>query len=375
MTSGAQTLSSAVVNGQASIVWPAFTVNGTNAFLAEGLKNGIDTGLGDENFTVLIQPDDVTADFTYAGTYPAAGSAFGVGVGVDVTRNIKTFVAADTRIGQFANEYTTSGVVVAGTVTKSGGAAAATTVTLSGAGLDFVSGGVYAKGTITVRTSSAGAYDVLVMSNSTTERTLTITSGTITKTQAIVFAGAAETDGEVLALTAVKSVKAGSTLVVGVALTDDFGNPVNGGATAATSIEVDYDGPGFVVSDLEGLTSLGTDGAYSVRVLLGSNDYGIATVTFTYDNGDTETTVSKSIWVGPIAYAKAGARDGRVLVYAYRAKGQSARIFVGGTLRATFTADMANDRYILRGIASGNRNVNVRIVGPGEDFRGIVSVK
>jgi hypothetical protein len=375
VSTGAQVLAAAVVNGQASLVWPAFTVNGSHVFLAEGLKNGVDTGIGDDTFTVLIQPDDVAADMTYTGTYPAAGSAFGVGVGVDVTRNIKTFVAADTRIGQLASEYTTSGVIVSGTVTKTGGAAAATTVTLAGAGLDFVAGGVYAKGTITVRTSTSGTFDVLIMSNATTERTLTMTSGSVVKTQAIVFAGAAETDGEVLSLTAAKSVKAGSTLVVGVKLTDEFGNPVNGGATVATTVGIDYDGPGFVVSDLEGLTSLGTDGAYSVRVLLGSTDYGIATVTFTYDNGDTETTVSKSIWVGPIANAKVGIKDGRVLVYAYRAKGQNVKIYVGGTLRASFVADQANDRYILRGIASGNRNVNVRIMGPGEDFRGTITVK
>jgi hypothetical protein len=375
VSTGAQVLSAPVVNGQASLVWPAFTSNGTNVFLAEGLKNGVDTATGDDNFTVLIQPDDVPLALTYAGTYPAAGSAFGVGVGVDVTRNAEVFVAADTRIGQFAEDYTTSGVVVSGTVTKTGGAAAATTVTLSGTDLEFVSGDVYAKGTITVRTSVNGEFDVLVMSNATSTRTLTMTSGTVVKTQDIVFAAADETDGEVLALTAPTSVKAGSTLVVGVKLTDNFGNPVNGGQTAATSVAIDYDGPGFVVSDLEGLDSLGTDGAYSVRILLGASDYGIATVTFSYDNGDTETTVSKSVWVGPIANAKAGVKDGRVLVYAYRAIGRTVRIYVGGTLRASFVPDINNDRYILKGITSGNRNVSVRISGDGEDFRGTITVK
>jgi hypothetical protein len=72
--------------------------------------------------------------------------------------------------------------------------------------------------------------------------------------------------------------------------------------------------------------------------------------------------------------ATAGAKKGRVIVEAYRSVGQTVNVFVGSTKVASFVPNKANDRFVVKGIKTGNRKVSVKVT-PGYDFAGVIAVK
>jgi hypothetical protein len=94
-----------------------------------------------------------------------------------------------------------------------------------------------------------------------------------------------------------------------------------------------------------------------------------------YTGTTSALTASTATWVGPIANAKAGVKKGRVIIEAYRAKGKTVNVFVGKTRVASYVSNKANFSKVVRGIKSGDRNVRVVLSGPGEDFRGVITVK
>jgi hypothetical protein len=165
-------------------------------------------------------------------------------------------------------------------------------------------------------------------------------------------------------------------------LVDAWGNPVEVNTAAATAqkLAIGYSGPGFVANQP---LVLNAAGQAQVRVFLDERDWAPTTISFYYVSGTGDATVAtnkvvseaRATWVGPIANAKAGAKKGRVIVEAYRAKGKTVSVFVGSTRVASFVADKANDSMVVRGIKSGTRNVSVRLSGAGEDFTGAITVK
>jgi hypothetical protein len=170
-------------------------------------------------------------------------------------------------------------------------------------------------------------------------------------------------------------------------VTDKFGNPVaitDGEATDSSGngnnvqLDVTYDGPGFVTTNLP--TSTNAAGQFTVRVLLSQGEAGPAVLSVFYDPNDGsgvttgELNSSAAVWVGPIANATAGAAKGRVVVDIYRAKGKSYTVLVGKTVVATGKANKANFRAVVRGVKSGDRNVTVRLTG-GTNFKGAITVK
>jgi hypothetical protein len=250
-------------------------------------------------------------------------------------------------------------------------------VTVSKSGMQFIDSDydVYAANTLSVYTDDNGYFEVFVLSKTVGDNVITVRSGSVSETVTLETDSAAADAGTKVAFSAPKSVLAGRTLSIVATLTDDFGNPVALDSTEAGTQELSiaYDGPGFVMSEP---TTLNARGQASVRVLLAAGETGVAVVSFSYTNGDgEEITGSSATWVGPIANAKAGAKKGRVIVEAYRAKGKTVSVFVGSTRVASYTANKANFSAVVKGIKSGTRNVRVVLSGPGEDFRGAITVK
>jgi hypothetical protein len=208
-------------------------------------------------------------------------------------------------------------------------------------------------------------------------QTVTFTAGGVSKTVQLYFAEAGNDKGSVITFAAPTSVKAGRTLQVTVNLADKFGNPVS--ATGAR-LTMSYSGPGMTFTEPVATNS---KGQAVWRVLLQPGDFGPAVITVNYTQKSTLVGVaakdlvsaSSATWVGPVANAKAGAKAGRVIVEAYRAKGKTVSVFVGSTRVASFVSDEANFSKVVRGIKSGTRNVSVRLSGPGEDFTGAITVK
>ena len=246
-------------------------------------------------------------------------------------------------------------------------------------------------GSLTLFADEDGDFGVSLTSNrSQKDAVITVSSMGGTDTFKLTVNNAEADTAVAATVSAPKSVKAGRTMVYTVTLVDEYGNPVITDTTATgynagdttPSVAVSYSGPGLVTTDIA--TKTNASGQIRVSVLVGTLDTGVASFTASYDsNGSTAdvagTTIvfsnSSAVWVGPIANAKAGAKKGNVVVEAYRAKGKTVSVFVGGTRVASFVADKANDSMVVKGIKSGTRNVRVTLSGPGEDFRGAVTVK
>ena len=374
VTDGSATRTGAVVNGVATVTWLTYTAlqTGTKSLTFDGQLNGVDV--------------DGNADGTYSILIGAAEAAASMSVGFDATTSLAlnvggtnedTFKAADGRIGQAGPDFTSAAQnTVSGSVVTASGTAARTSVTLSGTGLDFIvsagNSSVFARGSVTVQTDASGVFSVEVLSHLAGAKTLTVTSGSVTKTQVLTYVAAAATAGTALTVTAPKSVKAGRTLTITVSLKDLFGNGVDADATNET-LKISYSGPGFVLSEP---TALSATGLASIRVLLGAGETGPAVVTASvYTLGTTSyLSASSATWVGPIANATAGAKKGRVIIEAYRAKGKTVTVFVGSTRVASYVSNKANFKKVVRGVKSGDRNVRV-VLTSGENFRGAITVK
>ena len=189
------------------------------------------------------------------------------------------------------NSIALSGVVSTTNLTPIEGAA----VKISGAGLQFKRNGVehYGKDSLTVYTSSTGAWAIDVASNKAGKQTLTLTSGSVSQTVTVTFAAAAAGTGTAIALDAPAYILPGRTLKITGTLTDKYGNPVavaaDGANNSTPDFVVTYDGPGLVVGTLP--TSTNSSGQFTVSALLGAGDTGAITVTAKYDrNGDNDYT-------------------------------------------------------------------------------------
>jgi hypothetical protein len=342
-------------------------------------STNVDNSRATVTTTVLDQTDEVTVTST---------------PGTDGTAKLptKTVVAEDARTQQTAvtsyvaadsgDAVATVSGVVRQVITQV--ARPNATVTVSGdAGFLFRNGQKAAKGSLTFQANGSGAYTVDIISNKAVkESVVTISSGGASVTTKVTFLPALASTGADVVWSQPKSVRAGTTLISTATLVDAWGNPVEVNTAAATThkLAIAYSGPGFVANQ-----PLVTNaaGQAQIRVFLDERDWAPTAVSFYYVSGTgdaavaTNTVVSESraTWVGPIANAKAGAKKGRVVVEAYRAVGKTVKVFVGRTQVASFVADKANDSMVVRGIKSGTRNVRVVLSGPGEDFRGAITVK
>ncbi len=232
-----------------------------------------------------------------------------------------TLVAGDTRNSQLA-VTTTGGFTISGVVTNAttGVARPGALVTVSGPStILFYKGTKAAFGSLSFYAeATTGDYSFGAVSNiAQTESVVTVASQGGTREVKVTFQRALANSGVNLAVNAPASVTPGSTLVVKVKLTDKFGNPVrnNNGATppvleADHAVNVVYSGPGLIVGTVPNTTD--ANGEIELRVLLGGNDSGSATVTATFKNGNAATTndivVQRTITIGTAASVDGQAR-------------------------------------------------------------------
>ena len=230
------------------------------------------------------------------------------------------------------------------------------TITFSGAGLQFQStengSAVWGEGSLTIQASAAGAFSVNVYSQKAGVNTVTITSGSVSKTVFLYTDAAATDTATSLTVEAPVSIMPGRTLAITGLLTDRFGNPRTSAGT--DPFKVTYSGPGYP-GTLPAVT--GADGTFSFNVLLGANDSGSATITAYYDiDGDSlytsvgDLVVTKTVIIGTVAAdtkVNAGSFKGYVAVYAK------------GHMGKRLSAKVGNDWVVVPALASNF----VRVVG------------
>jgi hypothetical protein len=245
------------------------------------------------------------AAFVYAGTLKDAGrvtltSTTDQALASITASSLKTSTY-DSRFGAAAavptidttgtQENTLSGVVYGTNGAVRPGAA----VTITGDNVQFVvqdgadgTSTVHAVGSVTVVADASGRFgNVAYFSNVAGARTLTATAGSVTATVAVVFDGVSANAGATWTVDAPASATPGSTFKVTATLKDKYGNVVN---SDSGDTDITYTGPGIVFGDLP--TETGAAGTLSFSVLLGANDSGTASVTFSEHGADNSTTAA-----------------------------------------------------------------------------------
>jgi hypothetical protein len=292
-----------------------------------------------------------TAGFVEAETVVSrisAGSAYTVGsislssnVTTSVSRAVKTLVAGneDLESGTVAHNSPTLGATLTTSVAATDGAAApGAAVTFSAPGVLFKSGNVWGLESLTVNAANDGTLpSVTVYSNVVGSVTITATSGSVSKTVALKFAGPTD-GGTQWVITAPTYILPGQTLKVTGVLKDKYGAVVNTGADA---IKVAYTGPGYLTATPA--TETDADGAVSFTVLLGAADTGSATIKFTYGGADSITADTSADDVVAQAIVTLGA-----------APAASATAAVAGSTKRFFVSVSGN---------TGAKNVVVKVAG------------
>ncbi len=277
----------------------------------------------------------------------ANGANFPSSTAADFTANVTTlaYKANDARVttGVAAAYLAAEKAVVSGNVANSvtGAAKQGATVTISGTGLLFNVGDVWAADSITF-VAGDGTFAATVVSRSAGDKVVTVTHGAASKTATVTFSAVAAVTGYSVKLTTPASVQSGSTYRVDGQILDVNGNGIaltTAGTGAAATLSVTYMGLGLVSGSLPATTD--KDGKFFFYVLVGSNDKGTATVTASYDADGTGTaskaaTSSSTVYIGQAAPAAGGAKvnvgsfNGKLVVYASGLSGKRISWKVGG---------------------------------------------
>jgi hypothetical protein len=291
----------------------------------------------------------------------------------NVTRAGQTLVAGNTALEQSSVSRTApSGTETLTTVVTdaTGALVAGAAVTYSAAGVLFKAGNTYGLGSITVYTNASGSTSAVnIYSNLSGKSTITVTSGSATKTQVITWA-AVTAGGSAWTLDAPARVLPGTTLKVSAVLKDKYGALVN---TASGDVKIVYTGPGFVVATLP--TETDADGVISFTVLLGAGDAGSATAKFIYEgaNGTLEETTSNddvvatatiAIGAAPVSAATAAVAGskGKFFVSATNAAAKKVVVKVAGKFFGSFTGTAAKKSVAFKA-PKGSHKVTVFVGG------------
>jgi hypothetical protein len=216
-------------------------------------------------------------------------------------------------------------VTVGGKATNAAGSAVSgALVTFAAKGFLFSDGTVFAMDSITVRAGSTGIASVDVWSSVGGAQSITMTSGAATASQALVYAVGTGTATS-FTLTAPASSEPGKTVDVKVTATDKFGNPAK-----SVPVTLYSTGPGYLINTTG--TTL-SDGTFSTKLLLGTNDSGSAVIAAVVTIDGVETIKTTTIAVGTRvtdasalpagAVVNVGTFNGKIVVYAKGMKGST----------------------------------------------------
>ena len=237
-------------------------------------------------------------------------------------------------------------VVVGGKVTNAAGTAiVGAPVTFAAAGFLFSDGTTFAKDSITVHAGSTGIASVSAWSSVGGAQTITMTSGTATASQKLVFAAGTGSVAS-FTVTAPAFADAGTTADVTITAKDKYGNPAKGATVTLFS-----KGSGYLINTTGTTLSNGT---FSTKLLLGSNDKGSAVISAVVTIDGVETTQTATITVGSEQKVNAGSFKGYVALYAKGYAGQR------------MSAKVGKDWVIVPALASDFERV-VEFTGAGVD--------
>jgi hypothetical protein len=281
------------------------------------------------------------------------GVAIGTTSVYPVALEAKTLSSIDTRAGgkdpkyadvnAFDNKTDTTAdnlLKISGKVLSSANAGlASVAVKISAKGLNFANAStsaastIFANDSIVVVTNATGDYEAWVRSAVGGKQTITVEAAGLSKTADVTFAIGTASVGS-FEVKVPTTALPGTTADVVVTAKDKAGNAAQG-----VSVTLSSTGPGYLINT-SGTTL--SDGTFSTKLLVGSNDSGVATVKVTMTVDGVETSKTATVNVGaPEANAVIGSFNGRVAVRVENAKGSTISVKIGKSWYK-YTATNAN---------------------------------
>jgi hypothetical protein len=231
-------------------------------------------------------------------------------------------------------------------------------VTISGTGLLFRVGTKNYADTVTLFSGSAGAFAVTVYGKTAGDATVTLVTGTTTKTAVITFAAGAPV---LASLVAPAQAQVGQALDIVVNVTDKWGNPVaSAAANAVGSLTVSSTGTGYFASSA---LVANAAGKATVKYIVGTADIGTAYLSATLELGATDFTTAKSVEFG-LTDGDVVAGGKRVFVSAEFAKGRTVSVSING--KRVYSKVQTTDNAVELAFTQrrkGTYTVTVRISG------------
>ncbi len=304
------------------------------------------------------------------------------------TVSYATLSAADGRID--TNTYDldaahgTEAIVNGVAYDENGSVLTGATVTIAGAGIEFVAKNgansatstVRGLGSITVTTDTSGRFAVAAFSNKAGKQAITVTAGSITKTVtpewAVPVAGKIDT----ITITAPVSAAPGTTAAIVIKTTDKYGNVI-AATNTTTAFKVTITGAGVSSTFTQATDS---DGLLKINQVLGSGETGSFTVKVEFDAdgngtigaGSTNAAISKSAVVtvaaaaAPVAVeptSKIGTANSRVYVNVKDGKGSVVSVKIGAKW---YTKTSLNNDYTFSYKAKAKSKVSVKVYVDGD---------
>jgi hypothetical protein len=370
------------VNGIAAVsVADNSTAAGTNVASITVEKNVNGQWLSGSALTSASANDSalasaVSASFTVLAAAPVATAVTVVASAATASIDTAdTFAAVDqqvsynTTVPVLTDASGTIKRTISGSVTDVNGVGiAGASVTISAAGVQFVSGAsapkTYAIGSITVTASSIGGYTVDVYSHVAGDVTYTVTSGAVNKTAKITYtAVSGYTTAASMTVAGPTTSQASRAAAFTATVVDKLGNVVGGVALKATLTGV---GSFAGTTSADGSLAITTSstGVATVTVLFGANDLGDTVVSFSDATGQTTpiAAVAKTVTVGATD-AQIDIVNNRVTAVTSFSKGKTVSFYVDGVKKWSKLSASDADVVLNYNLKKGTHTVAVKISG------------
>jgi hypothetical protein len=233
-------------------------------------------------------------------------------------------------------------------------------VTISGTGLLFRVGTKNYADSVTLFSGNAGAFAVTVYGKKAGDATVTLVTGTTTKTAVITFAAGAPA---LVSIVAPAQAQVGQALDVVINVTDKWGNvvatPAAVGAGNLGFLTVKSTGTGYFASAAPAANAAGVA---TVKYIVGTADIGTAFLSATLDLA-TDVTAARSIEFG-LTDGDVVAGGKRVFVSAEFAKGRTVSVSING--KRIYSKVQTTDNAVELAFTqrkAGTYTVTVRISG------------
>jgi hypothetical protein len=315
----------------------------------------------------------VQAPFTVTATAPVAAAVTAVVSTSNTAREIgTTFATVDQRVNYngvaapASADLTASSInTLGGQVTDASGVGVAgAQVTIAAAGVQFVSGSVYAIGSITVSANATGTYTVDAYSHTAGKVTFTVTSGAATKTASVTYAAAVQANLKTTTVTIPSTSQTGRAVAVVATVADKFGNPVVGMTVSFSATGVGSLSAATAVTDANGVAQ--------VKLVTQQGEDGDAVVTVSHLGADNATTTdaqkvddftsSKTVTFG-VADANVDIVNNRVTAVATFTKGKTVSFYVDGIKKWSKASASDADVVVNYNLKKGTHTVTVKISG------------